>query len=578
MTVTGKIPESANGIDLRRDRDRFVAFAFTTADLLLEVDGSGKILYAAGAAKALTGLDAGALIGRQVIDLLMKDDIRRMNTALEQLKTRSRVNWMPIRLRGRDANGVSVQINGSRLPNGSDLIHLSVSATRPSGSATDVVRDTETGLMDASAFSTAASALIEAGDPAAKDAKLTLVRLQGLDEMRRQGGPTALSHLLSEIGGFLRSTSVNGDAAGQIEAGKYGVVHGGGIDEEGLVRHIEGLARNAGPCGQALSVRGNTVALDSANLSKQDAGRALAYTIKRFAETTTEGFNVATLADSFQEMLRDTVDKIGTLITTTAEARFELAFQPIVELSSRSVRHYELLARIEGGSPAEFFGFAEGIGMTEEFDLAVCQRAIDHLARLGPDSGVEVAVNLSGHSLQSGLFVAALLELLKSYRHVRRSLMFEITETMKITDLEAVNRVVQTLRQNGHRICLDDFGAGASSFEYLQNLTVDYVKIDGAYVERLPENSRDQTILRAMVMMCRDLGINTVAERVETDDQAKKLQELGVQFGQGYFFGRPGPAPEGHPPAGANGSSSPSKPPPPARRPSKGLSRGWAPV
>ncbi len=110
---------------------------------------------------------------------------------------------------------------------------------------------------------------------------------------------------------------------------------------------------------------------------------------------------------------------------------------------------------------------------------------------------------------------------------------------MRIKDLQATNTVLQVLRADGHKICLDDFGAGAASFPYIQALEVDYVKIDGAYVKRMETHPRDRAILKAMVGLCRDLGVGTVAEMVETESQAKALVDLGVDYAQGYLFGRP---------------------------------------
>jgi EAL domain-containing protein (putative c-di-GMP-specific phosphodiesterase class I) len=197
--------------------------------------------------------------------------------------------------------------------------------------------------------------------------------------------------------------------------------------------------------------------------------------------------------------------------------------------------------------------FAEGVGMIEEIDLRICQRAIAILE--SPAAGqADIAVNISGKSLGSDAFVQSLTQLLGQHEALRKRILFEITESTTITDLPRAERIIATLRQAGHRICLDDFGAGASSFPYLQGLSIDYVKIDGAYVGRIGTNPRDWAILRAMVSMCRDLKIGTIAEMVEREDQVTDLQALGVTYGQGFHLGRPAPTPTM--PAGAAGSMS----------------------
>ena len=150
-----------------------------------------------------------------------------------------------------------------------------------------------------------------------------------------------------------------------------------------------------------------------------------------------------------------------------------------------------------------------------------------------------VAVNLSGNSIGSPAFVRALQELLAKHEELRDKILFEITESAKIADLEAVNRSVQSLRQAGHKVCLDDFGAGAAAFQYLRALDVDVVKIDGAYVRDALSTGKGRAFLKAMAGLCNDLGIATVAEMVEEEDCLGFLRQCGIAFGQGYLFGRP---------------------------------------
>jgi EAL domain-containing protein (putative c-di-GMP-specific phosphodiesterase class I) len=110
-------------------------------------------------------------------------------------------------------------------------------------------------------------------------------------------------------------------------------------------------------------------------------------------------------------------------------------------------------------------------------------------------------------------------------------------------DLERVSRVFNAMKGLGFSMCLDDFGAGAASFQYLRALEVDYVKIDGTYTRRLLSSDRDSLLLRNLCDLCADLNIKTIAEMVELDDQIDELRRLGVHMGQGYLLGRPAPQP-----------------------------------
>ena len=137
------------------------------------------------------------------------------------------------------------------------------------------------------------------------------------------------------------------------------------------------------------------------------------------------------------------------------------------------------------------------------------------------------------------MFVETLLDLMRQFPENRNKPLFEITESTQITDLDGVNGAVRRLQEQGCQVCLDDFGAGTASFQYLQAIQVDFVKIDGAYVGRMLTSERDRLLIRNLSQLCHELGVGTIAEFVETHEQADLLNELGVQFGQGYFFGRP---------------------------------------
>lgn len=162
---------------------------------------------------------------------------------------------------------------------------------------------------------------------------------------------------------------------------------------------------------------------------------------------------------------------------------------------------------------------------------------MDNAARQG--KRYKVAVNLSGASINSQSFVDALNRLFAKHESLRSWVMFEITESSKIENLQRVNKTIQNLRQVGHKVCLDDFGAGAAAFQYIRDLEVDLVKIDGAYVKGALRTAKSRAFLKAMASLCKDLRINTVAEMVEDEALLSYLQECRVSYGQGYLFGRP---------------------------------------
>jgi EAL domain-containing protein (putative c-di-GMP-specific phosphodiesterase class I) len=154
---------------------------------------------------------------------------------------------------------------------------------------------------------------------------------------------------------------------------------------------------------------------------------------------------------------------------------------------------------------------------------------------------VKVSVNLSGISIQNERFVAKLRNKLEPHlkTDIPKRLVFEITESSKINDLDKVNHFVKALQDDGFKIALDDFGAGSASFQYLHKIHVDAVKIDGVYIMNILQNERDRTMVANLVRMCKDLKVGVVAERIETKEHADLLKTLGVELGQGYYFAKP---------------------------------------
>ena len=152
-------------------------------------------------------------------------------------------------------------------------------------------------------------------------------------------------------------------------------------------------------------------------------------------------------------------------------------------------------------------------------------------------------MNISGSSLSDDTYVQTLLKLTQPNPEVRSRLLVEVTETSTVGDLVEANRRLASLREAGIMVCLDDFGVGAASFEYLQSLSVDIVKIDGSFIRDIVDNARTRTLLSHLVGLCRSLKVATIAEMIETTKQADAVRALGVDMGQGYLFGRPSAEP-----------------------------------
>jgi EAL domain-containing protein (putative c-di-GMP-specific phosphodiesterase class I) len=520
---------------LRGERDRFVAFAFAAADLLIELDAGFRIRFLSGAAAALTGRSPDELIDVSFFDLVAPTERPMVRAFLTALAVGGRMTPAAVRLAGSKVP--SVVLGGCRLPAQEERYHVSLSIPVPAAPPEPAVAaGTESGLPDRDTFTRLASETVMSPHPYT----VTLLDVAGLEKLRARVSGDIAAGLVQGIGRQLQARSLNGSAAGELGDGRFGVLHEGTLDLKGLVQQITTFSKSIDPEGEGLGVSGMTVAPSASGLGEDDAARVLVYAVNRFADSGAD-FTAATLASGVTEFIRTAASQVNRLRLDLAEDRFELAFQPIVQLSGRKVHHYEALLRFARGiSPADRILFAEQTGIVEDIDVAVLCRAIEMIERSVNPRPI-IAVNLSGCSLQRAAFRDEIERLLAP--SLAKNVMLEVTESSIIDRKDDVARFLQSVRKTGYRICLDDFGAGASSFDYLKAFAVDFIKIDGKYVRGIVSSERDQAFVTAMTDLARRLSIAVIAEQVETEDQGTALLKLGVEYAQGYLFGRPGQLP-----------------------------------
>ena len=233
-----------------------------------------------------------------------------------------------------------------------------------------------------------------------------------------------------------------------------------------------------------------------------------------------------------------------------AEDRFNLSFQRIQPLGSTAdSEHYELLLRMrdEMGTvimPGEFLPAAERYNLADKLDRWVIARAFEWLGQCHFSDVHLCCINLSGQSMGNDDMLDFILEQFDGGIVSPAEICFEITETAAIADLARATHFMQELRERGCRFALDDFGSGFSSFAYLKQLPVDFLKIDGAFVRDMSNDSIDYAMVRSINEIGHVMGKQTVAEFVEDEMTLGLLRDVGVDFVQGYEIGRPAPLEE----------------------------------
>ncbi len=239
---------------------------------------------------------------------------------------------------------------------------------------------------------------------------------------------------------------------------------------------------------------------------------------------------------------------VSKLARACDESRFELFYQPIVPIGKtpHDREHFELMLRLrdEAGClvlPAEFIPAAERYNVMPSIDRWVVRQALDRLVHRVA-SGVKpytIAVNLSGTSLNDERFLEYLIAELSAHDLAPGAMCFEITETAAIANLGNVVYFMRELKTRGCHFALDDFGSGLSSFMYLKTLPVDYLKIDGQFIENVTRDPVDRSMVEAISQVGKAMGIQTIAERVESAEVLAELGRLGIGFAQGFHIAEP---------------------------------------
>ncbi len=242
---------------------------------------------------------------------------------------------------------------------------------------------------------------------------------------------------------------------------------------------------------------------------------------------------------------------VSRITSAVEDDRLELHFQPIIgvgEDKPAQPDHYELLLRMRDENnqlvrPDLFIPSAERYNLMSTLDRWVIHEAFTRLADRNPDGEARytLAINLSGSSLSESRFLDFVVEELTKQQLPRGAICFEITETAAISNLSQVVHFMQAVKVLGCKFALDDFGSGLSSFSYLKTLPVDYLKIDGHFISNIADDPVDESMVRAIHEVGNALGIETIAERVETEAVLDKLAEIGIEYAQGFYIARPAP-------------------------------------
>ncbi|MEZ5818857.1 MAG: EAL domain-containing protein [Hyphomicrobiaceae bacterium] len=353
--------------------------------------------------------------------------------------------------------------------------------------------------------------------------------------------------VIAEVARVIRSKLRGGDTIGRYSSNKFGIILndcGPGsmrIAAERFIKAVREATIETSACPLSASISIGAVLLpDHAQTAHQALSHALQALdqAKHGRQETFVAFEPSAAKESTRKRNITIAEEV---IAALDENRMLIALQPIVSTKTSQPDLYECLLRMQRPdgmlvSAGEFISVAEQLGLSRLIDRRTLELAIEVLLK-HPD--IRLTVNVSGLTASDHEWLVTLHRLTGGRRSLTERLTIEITETAAIHDLDLSINFVDTLKELGCQVAIDDFGAGYTSFKNLKILDVDMVKIDGSFVKNLLEEPTNRVFIKTLVEIAQTFGLDTVAEWVADEETARICAECGITHMQGFYFGRP---------------------------------------
>lgn len=372
-------------------------------------------------------------------------------------------------------------------------------------------------------------------------------------------GRKAGDELLKRVARRLKAMTYEGDAVGRIAGDEFCVLlkhtnqHDAQDRADELVKQLIGMGFRWGSSPFDLSIGVGIVPLGA---EIEDANEAFVIGNIACGIAKKKGRGGTYIYDCQSDLIqsvRSTIDWIPKVREALDNNLFELYGQGILGIQGpeNTLHHFEILLRLRdengrAGSPFQMIKAAESYNIASKIDRWVVVNAFKALQasrELYPQLNVSFSINLSGQSINDEFF-GFLKEQLIDAPDLIPYICFEITETAMVANLSTSIPLIESLRNMGVKFSLDDFGTGMSSFSYLRNLPVDYLKIDGSFVKHIVEDKVSYAMVESIHRVGDIMNLETIAEYAENDEVVEKIREIGIHYGQGYGLNKPAPIAE----------------------------------
>jgi diguanylate cyclase (GGDEF)-like protein len=523
------------------------AFDWTVPDGRVVWEGATEILSPFANSEALNRGSAflawiGASGRERIYSILNNASTKEVVFELEfQATSAMETAWFEIR-------GVAVTGSKGGIERIAGVVRLVTERKRDAQRLTYVAtRDELTGHLNRTTLRSELGRAIEQATKEERQCSYLVAAIDRLAIINEAYGFGAADEVIVAVSERLAASLRETDLIGRIAGNKFGIVLSSCSEAEmsaiaGRLRAVvrsDVISTRSGAVSATISV--GAVLLPSSASSGQEAMLRAEEALDHARAGGRDGYSIYELSPQ-REMARLRLMSVADEIAAALrENRLTFAYQPIVSASTCMPVHYECLLRLirPDGSivqAGQFIPAAEQLGLVRQVDRRALEIAVAELLKF---PNIALAVNVSGTIASDRCWLESCVQYVRANESVARRLVVELTETAALNDFEEGTRFISDLRQMGCKVAIDDFGAGFTSFRNLKMLRVDIVKIDGAFVRGLAASRENQIFVRTLVDLAKHFNLETVAEWVGSDEEAKLLETLGVEYFQGYHCGEP---------------------------------------
>ena len=542
------------GARLRHDEAWFRSLASSTREAVLVLDARLRVGWTSPALAALLGSTPADLAGRDLAGAAVDpDDVAELRRVLGTGAEATGLLTLHVRDAAGERRCLEASVSDLRgdAAVGSVVLHCrDVTGREARERVLEEVAFTDalTGLPNRAGWDAALAAAAERAGDGTGEALLVL-EVSGLGDVREHAGRDVVADVLVELSRRLRGTVRGDEVVARIAGGAFGVLAAGDADTADRLadRCLAVLKRPvstpAGPFDLTADV-GVVVVERGVAVADLTARAELAVAAARTGGRSRATRWTPTLGEA--AVRRDRLR--GDLPGAAARGELWLAFQPVVSMDEQRVTGVEALLRwrhpeLGDVPPREFVPIAERAGEIGELQRWVLREATAAAVALPHPGGVplQLGVNVSASHVAARTLVDDVARALADSGLAPQRLVLEVTEATVLDDGDLVVTDVQALRLMGVHVALDDFGRGSSSLAHLTRLPIDVLKLDSTFVSRVDRDRQSRALCQAVVTVARALGLDVVAEGVETPAQLGALRGLGVGFAQGFLLSRPRP-------------------------------------